>query len=110
MSSKGAQIPVALQIQAVLLHTHVTHTQTIRHVPDSQSLTPLEKVHNRKPLTAADLGDKTLHEGQPVLIGRSIQIFLGFPSKNLRKMRCHKRHGRMPRPTEILGLPSGASC
>jgi hypothetical protein len=67
MPTEGPEISVAFEVQTVLLDTHVTHTKAIRHVANRQPLTPLEEIHNRKPLAPADLGDKTLHEGQPIV-------------------------------------------
>src|SRR4029077_3520608 len=96
MPAKGAKISVTLKIQAVLLHTHVTHAQPMRHFSHRQALTSLEQVDDREPLAAAYLGDETLHETERMLSRRSIQIFRGFPSKNLRKM--HKDRRKEARP------------
>ena len=68
MPAERPKISVAFQIQAMLLDAHVTHSKTMRHFSDGQALASLEQIHNRKPLAAANLGDETLHDGQPILL------------------------------------------
>ena len=83
--AERAEVSVAFQIEAVLLDAHVTHAEPLRQLSDGQSLTSLKEIDNRKPLAAANLGDKTLHGGHSDSIGLRFRIGEVFCEKNLQK-------------------------
>src|SRR6476659_2754375 len=75
MSAERSEVSITLEVQAMLLYTHVTHAQPMRHFSHCQALTALEQVDDGESLAAAYLGDETLHETERMLSRRSIQIF-----------------------------------
>jgi hypothetical protein len=71
----------------VLLDAHVTHAEPVRQLSDGQSLASLKEIDNRKPLAAANLGDKTLHDGQSLDWPFDSELARFSARKTLQKMQ-----------------------
>jgi hypothetical protein len=74
MPPERPKISVAFKIKAMLFDAHITHSQTVRQLPDGQALASLEEIDNRKPLAAANLGDETLHGCHTLVLAVEFKI------------------------------------